>query len=151
MNISKYRRFLLRDKFYHHGDYDSWEQVVCQVTEPEKYTRLHSHSHPYTSLDWSSPNHPLVNKGIAYWKDYSILCVGYILKQRPEIYRPIYSHKQERQINKFLPNIPIVVKKREKYLIFVEIMRIKKIPRVIIDNIIQSFLGYGPSTNTANN
>ena len=71
------------------------------------------------------------------WKNKNTLCLGYILKQRPTIYRPVFSYKRERQIIKILTNIPITVKKREKYLIYVEIMRIKKIPRVIIEIIIQ--------------
>ena len=65
------------------------------------------------------------------------LCLGYILKQEPTIYRPIFSYKREKQINKFLPNIPVMVNKRKKYLIFIEIMRIKKIPSAIINEIMQ--------------
>ena len=132
MNLSKYRQFLLQIRYFE--DSNPWEQVLFEVVDPGNYAG-----------DWlfrrmgigRGENHPLVNKGVGYWMDNTTLCLGYVLKQLPTIYRPIFSHKRENQINKFLPNIPIVVNKRKKYLIFVEIMRIKKIPSAIIREIIR--------------
>ena len=136
MNYSNYSRLLVKYNTYPiYGSNNPWDQVLLQVTEPEKYKHLHISFHGRHMID--CPNHPLVNKGIAYWTTDTTLCLGYFLKQMPTIYRPIFSHKREKQINKFLDNIPIVVNKRKKYLIFVEMMRIRKIPSVIINEIMQ--------------
>ena len=135
MNINNYSRLLLKNNSCpQYGEDNPWEQVLFQVTDPEKYRWIHQRVSNLVS--WTGENHPLVNKGIAYWKNNTTLCIGYILKEKSTIYRPIFSYKREKQIYNFLPNIPIAVKNREKYLIFVEIMRIKKIPRVIINEII---------------
>ena len=137
MNINNYSRLLLKHDSWGRGNgtNNPWEQVLFQVADPEKYRWIHISLHGRHMIN--SPNHPLVNKGIGYWKNNTTLCTGYILKKKPTIYRPIFCHKREKQIYNFLPNIPITVKNREKYLIFVEIMRIKKIPRVIINEIIK--------------
>ena len=136
MNLSKYRQFLLLFSSCPFFENNPWEQVLFQVVDPGNYAWLHQRVDVINGNAWGE-NHPLVNKGVGYWMNNTTLCLGYVLKQLPTIYRPIFSHKRENQINKFLPNIPIVVIKRKKYLIFVEIMRIKKIPSDIIREIMR--------------
>ena len=138
MNINNYSRLLLKHNSCPiYGTNNPWKQVLFQVVDPEKYRWIHAYHQQLRFRSFEPSNHPLVNKGIGYWKNNTTLCIGYILKEKPNIYRPIFCHKREKQIYNFLPNIHIAVKNREKYLIFVEIMKIKKFPRVIINEIIK--------------
>ena len=43
-------------------------------------------------------NHPMVEKGIAFWLTENILITGYTLKNNPKIYRPIFQVNKE-QLN----------------------------------------------------
>jgi hypothetical protein len=81
-------------------------------------------------------NHPLVNSGDAFWSNKKQLCLGYKLKNNNKIFRPIFDFQRQKLINKFLKNIHKIVLKREKNLIYLEIIKIKKLPIEIINIII---------------
>lgn len=112
-----------------------WEQVLHNVGNSEIY-RWHSRTF-YSRFIYEQPNHPLVKKKIAYWHTDDTLCIGYRLKQNPQIFRPIYNRHYAKLICNLLPHIPTIVKKREKYLAYKEIVKIKKLPIVIVDEIIK--------------
>jgi len=49
-------------------------------------------------------NHPKVLSGEGYWITHEKLCIGYKMISNPEIYRPIFSHKRQKlidRLNKF--------------------------------------------------
>jgi hypothetical protein len=49
-------------------------------------------------------NHPLVLAKKAYWLNDRELCIGYKMDSNPDIFRPIFSHKRQRlldRLNKF--------------------------------------------------
>ena len=49
-------------------------------------------------------NHPMVLSGKAYWITHNKLCIGYKMTSNPEIFRPIFSHKRQKlidRLNKF--------------------------------------------------
>jgi len=50
-------------------------------------------------------NHPKVLSGEAYWITHTKLCIGYELDSNPGIYRPIFSHKRQRLLDKVNLNI----------------------------------------------
>ena len=45
-------------------------------------------------------NHPKVLSGEAFWTTHNELCVGYHLVTNPDIFRPIFSHKRQRLLDK---------------------------------------------------
>tara|TARA_B100000795_G_scaffold262470_1_gene240444 strand:+ start:876 stop:1334 length:459 start_codon:yes stop_codon:yes gene_type:complete len=45
-------------------------------------------------------NHPLVLSKEAFWITHDKLCIGYELNENPEIFRPIFSHKRQRLIDR---------------------------------------------------
>ena len=45
-------------------------------------------------------NHPKVLCGEGYWITHNKLCIGYELNNHPEIYRPIFSHKRQRLLDR---------------------------------------------------
>ena len=50
-------------------------------------------------FDWDEtwwPQHPLVDIGVAYWKNKASLIIGYELKSNPKIYLPIYQREKEK-------------------------------------------------------
>ena len=125
MNIHLYRKYLLNWPL----NYWDWDNLVV--------------SEEMIPINWRtderqiSINHPLVNSGNAYWINRTTLCTGYKLAINNDVFRPIFSHKRQRIIDKFLPNIKFVVQKREKNRKYLEIIRIKKIPTYIIKLIIE--------------
>ena len=112
-----------------------WNQVLYKVKDVLQY---------YKDIRSSNmgKNHPLINRKFAYWVDENTLCLGYTLKTNPNVFRPIYRPDRLKYMREMLPNIPIVVKKREKYLKELghkEIFKLTKIPEGVI-NIIMDFV-----------
>ena len=75
-------------------------------------------------------NHPLVNAGKAFWINSRELCIGYELSENSEIFRPIFSHKRQR----FLDKVNLDIKKSKKFWdkvkskYFKQLCKIKKVP-----------------------
>ena len=115
MELSKYRKYIVNvnDNNNEYNFFNpEWESVNMKVPHwtQSSFTRSWDH------------NHQLINSGKAYWVDQTTLCLGYKLINNPVIYRPIFSHKRQKIINKFQKNISKVVLKREKYLIYMELL-----------------------------
>ena len=128
-NFQKYRKLVINES--------EWDYVLFNVENIEKYKWLHSEFR--ISLDTNRENHPLVNKHQAFWIYNNTLCIGYTLKKKKEIYRPIFSYTRAILINTLLSNIPVIVKKREetiRKLAFIEIKKLVKIPIVIVKKIV---------------
>jgi len=139
MDIATYRDILLTQPEL--GPFstfsETWDQILLKVENPEEYEFFQQKR--WQDSIWIHKrieNHPLVNNGEAYWQNRNTLCIGYSLKSNPTIFRPIFSHARQYIIDKLLPNIPLIVKKRAKALTFMAIFKIKKLPKVIIDEII---------------
>ena len=85
-------------------------------------------------------NHPKVLSGEAYWITHTKLCIGYELDSNPGIYRPIFSHKRQRLLDKVNLNIikPYKFWNKIKSGYFMSLAKIhsKKIPIECINNIV---------------
>jgi len=97
-------------------------------------------------------NHPLVEKGLAYWTNNTTLITGYRLLGRPknkEIYRPIFQIKREKlnfklrdEIRKFAKFYAAQKRQMMYQKILIDIEELKKIPKFIIMKI--AHLTYDP-------
>jgi hypothetical protein len=130
MDITKYRRHVVNSSYVGdiHFKNDPWEQVFLFVHDP-----LLLNDHYLQPLN----NHPFVNSGEAYWSNNTTLCLGYRLRNNPDIFRPIFSHKRQHNIDHFQNNIKRVVEKRAEKRAFIELFKIKYLPRVIVEKIIK--------------
>jgi hypothetical protein len=123
MDISKYRRFVVKLWGVGRDWIGEYKSVEPRMTGSE-------------ALDYFVPNHPLVNSGDAYWANAVTLCLGYSLLGANDIFRPIFSYKRQKMIDEFQRNIARIVKKRNEKMAYVAIVKIKKLPLVLIDEII---------------
>tara|TARA_B110000967_G_C18827785_1_gene532343 strand:+ start:222 stop:659 length:438 start_codon:yes stop_codon:yes gene_type:complete len=142
MNLTKYRKYVVNlDKFNLSNKEGPWEQVYEKVLSNHPFIPFLS-VEDYFTYESQIPHivHPKVEAGIAYWSNNSNLCLGYKLTNNPEIFRPIYSFNHQDIINNFLSNIKRVVEKRYETLrnrAFIELFKIKRIPRILVDEIIE--------------
>ena len=86
-------------------------------------------------------NHPWVNERIAFWIGGQELCIGWILKDNPNIYRPIFSYKRSKLISKINKHIILgtnvnKIWKKAKSRFFIQLCLIKKIPIYIVIQIV---------------
>jgi len=134
MNITNYRKYVVNSPYVtnHILPENEWDQVRKYV---ENWQRFNPAVFGYTNSRHTV--HPEVNSGKAYWTNYTTLCLGYKLRSNPDIFRPIFRHNHQQKINQFQCNIKRIVKKRDQKRAFVELFKIKKIPRVLIDKIIK--------------
>jgi hypothetical protein len=129
MDITKYRRHVVKSPYVtNHQNGEPWEQVRAWVP---LHLRLRCDGiHAY--------NHPLVNSGEAYWSNNTTLCLGYRLLNNPDVFRPIFSHKRQHNIDNFQRNIfsaaEMVVWRRGT---FIELFKIKTLPEDIIKFILK--------------
>ena len=131
MDITKYRRHVVNSPYVtNHLNGEPWEQVRVFVPP-----HLRLRWNDYTEL--CTYNHPLVNSNQAYWSNNTTLCLGYRLRNNPDIFRPVFSHKRQRNINEFQNNIKRVVEKRNEIRAFIELFKIKRFPRVLVEKIIK--------------
>ncbi len=134
MNITNYRKYVVNSPYVtnHILPENEWDQVRKYV---ENWQRFNPAVFGYTNSRHTV--HPEVNSGKAYWTNYTTLCLGYKLRSNPDIFRPIFRHNHQQKINEFQCNIKRIVKKRDQKRAFVELFKIKKIPRVLIDKIVK--------------
>ena len=131
MNLYKYREIYLNDF------------TMKKVRTPQ----------PRIYYNWEEPNeisgvrripgnHPWVNRRIAFWIGGQELCIGWILKDNPNIYRPIFSYKRNDLINKINRDIVLgtnvdKIWKKAKSRFFEQLCLIKKIPIFIVMQIVE--------------
>ena len=68
----------------------------------------------------------------SFW-DRPKICIGYRLKNNPSVFRPIFNKKLQLNINLFQKNIKRVVDKRMEKHVYIELLKIKQFPKVIVD------------------
>jgi hypothetical protein len=88
MNLTKYRKWYLEE---------NWKNNEFTMIE-EKVDVPRCFPCPY-SINFQI-SHPKVLSGEAYWITHNKLCLGYELQKNPEIYRPIFSHKRQRLLDR---------------------------------------------------
>jgi hypothetical protein len=95
-------------------------------------------SHPEKSDPWYKKNHPLVNKGLAFWVNKTYICIGY---KRGDVFRPIFNYRRENQLYSVRRDIvkyaKILSSNARHSLYKKEIMKMhnKKIPVEIVEHI----------------
>ena len=129
MDITKYRQHVVKSPYVtNHLNGEPWEQV--RVWVPPHLRLRYDGIHAY--------NHPLVNSGEAYWSNNTTLCLGYRLRNNPDIFRPIFSHKRQHNIDHFQKDIfsaaEMVVWRRGT---FIELFKIEILPEDIIKFILK--------------
>jgi len=88
MNSTLYRKIYLKY---------NWDDNQFTMIK-EKNIKPVCFSCPY-SINFQR-NHPKVLSGEAFWQTHNELCVGYHLSTNPDIFRPIFSHKRQRLLDK---------------------------------------------------
>lgn len=126
MDIIKYRKYVVETDDYLNSP-SSWVRIHKNVPDSLK---LYNNS-------WRFKNHPLVNKGEAYWSTNNTLCLGYQLNHNDTIFQPIFSHSRQRKLDIINSKIPEIVLKREEKRLYLEFLKIKKLPIEIVDKIVQ--------------
>ena len=125
MNLCKYRDIYLNE----------FSMQKVRTLKPKTY---------YCALQslYTDDNHPWVNKGVAFWTGGQELCIGWILKHNPNIYRPIFSYKRNDIINKINKDIVLGTNvdniwKKAKSRFFNQLCLIKKLPIIIVLQIVE--------------
>jgi len=129
MDITKYRQHVVKSPYVtNHLNGEPWEQV--RVWVPPHLRIRYDGIHAY--------NHPLVNSNEAYWLNNTTLCLGYRLLNNPDVFRPIFSHKRQHNIDHFQKDIfsaaEMVVWRRGT---FIELFKIEILPEDIIKFILK--------------
>ena len=88
MNVTKYRKWYLEENWKNNEFIMIKEKVVVPRCFPCPY-----------SINFQM-SHPKVLSGEAYWITHNKLCLGYELRKNPKIYRPIFSHKRQRLLDR---------------------------------------------------
>ena len=130
MDITKYRQHVVNSPYVtNHLNGEPWEEVRMFVPPHLRLRRSDNHISTY--------NHPLVNSGEAYWSNNTTLCLGYRLRNNPDIFRSIFGTNRQHNIDQFQNNIKRVVEKRKEKRAFIELFKIKRFPRVLVEKIIK--------------
>ena len=133
MDITKYRQHVVNSPYVtNHLNGEPWEEVRMFVPPHLRLCVLLT-----TFGKVCTYNHPLVNSHQAYWLNRTTLCLGYRLRNSPDIFRPIFNSNRQREIDRFQNNIKRVVEKRKEKLAFIELFKIKRFPRVLVEKIIK--------------
>ena len=146
MDLQKYRKWYLSENWGNN------EFVMIKYYVEFKEIRVRKDNRIMT-IDFQR-NHPKVLSGEGYWITNDKLCIGYVCLKNPKIFRPIFSHKRQRLLNrihKFTPIVDINGKKNEdegnticnpykfwnkvKSKYFLTLSKNKKIPIVCIEYI----------------
>lgn len=96
MDVIKYRKWYLSN---------NWgENRFRMIKYGVEFKEIRIRNNHIIRLDFGR-NHPLVFAKKAYWLNDRELCIGYELDNNPNIYRPIFSHKRQRLLDKVNLNI----------------------------------------------
>jgi hypothetical protein len=131
MDIIKYRKYIVNTD-ENLGKEKYWIRKYKSVPQ---WKKNNAYSYLKTG-DILILNHPLVNSGEAYWSTNTKLCLGYKLEYNSNIFRPIFSYSRQKMINDFQDNINRIVLKREEKRAYIAMAKMKKLPIVLVDNII---------------
>ena len=128
MNVTKYRKWYLHNNLDHLYPHNTFLPMSCVVENWNTYRSEPGYNH----------NHPLVLAGNAYWISNNELCIGFTMRKNPEIFRPIFSHKRQRILNKVNKNIlkPSKFWNKIKSRYFLSLSKIKKLPIDCVKNIV---------------
>ena len=136
MDIIKYRKFYLSENWGENRF--TMLEFLVELTQIQ-----FRQNNGITNLGFlynSQTNHPKVLSGEGYWVTHNKLCIGYELDKNPEIYRPIFSHKRQRLLDKVNLNVvkPTLFwnKIKSKYFMSLAKVHSKKIPIECINNIV---------------
>ena len=131
---------------------DDWNTITIEVPELERriYGAPISLCEGYRAspgqqrLSWRditipSKNHPLVEKGMAYWMNEMYIITGYSLKSNNKIYLPIFQAKKEYinfrlrdEIRKFAKFYAAQARKHLYETTLMDIEELKMLPQVVI-------------------
>ena len=106
--------------------------AASQILEMDIYN-----SYP-DKLYYSKKNHPLVNKGLAFWVNKTYICTGYNIG---EFYRPIFNYNREQlslDVRKDIVKYAKIFAANARDTLYKrELMKLhnKKIPEVLVDHI----------------
>ena len=139
MDVLKYRKFYLEENW-------GSNRFIMKIKDVgDEYTM----EYPDHFTIECQKNHPLVLSGNAFWITHNQICTGYVLDEKPEVFRPIFSHKRQRMLEKVhyeekddngnkVQNItnPYIFWNKIKTRYFLSIAKKKKLPIVCIDYII---------------
>lgn len=123
LSMTQYRKFILVK------DNVNTEQVL----EMDIYN-----SHPEKSDPWDKKNHPLVNKGLAFWVNKTYICIGY---KMGDVFRPIFNYIRENQlydVRRDIVKYAKILSSNSRHSLYKkEIMKMhnKKIPVEIVEHI----------------
>ena len=93
MDITKYRQHVVNSPYVtNHLNGEPWEEVRMFVPPHLRLCVLLS-----TLGKVCTDNHPLVNSHQAYWLNMTTLCLGYRLRNNPDIFRPIFNSQSPTQ------------------------------------------------------
>jgi len=132
MDVIKYRKWYLQE---------NWGENIFRMIKygvEFKEIRIRRNNKIMT-IDFQR-NHPKVLSGEGYWITHEKLCIGYKMISNPEIYRPIFSHKRQRLLDKVNLNVinpyKFWYKIKLKYFISLAKMYSKKIPIDCVKHIV---------------
>ena len=126
VGVLQYRKYILARNGENHNSNSE------QLLEMDIYNSYRD------KLYYCKKNHPLVNKGLAFWVSNTYICTGYNIGQ---FYRPIFSHKREQlslDVRKYtVLYAKIFAANARDALYKKELMKLhnKKIPEVLVDHI----------------
>ena len=104
ISTTTYRKIILNKSMYwqqnfsdtpiNRKEFDVWENIY-KILPPEEQQNV-SFRFGFSPYANGFKNHPLVEKGIAFWLNKKTLITGYTLKNNPKIYKPIFQSWKER-------------------------------------------------------
>ena len=93
MNSGKYKKIILQENW---GE-NKFSMIEESVNVPQCF--------PYTySVDFQK-SHPKILSGEAFWITHNKICVGYYYRINPDIFRPIFSYKRQRDVKGLVSTI----------------------------------------------
>lgn len=131
MDIQKYRKWYLEENY--------GQNRFTMIEFNVEFTELRIiRNNRIMTIDFQR-NHPKVLSGEGYWITHNKLCIGYKLRENPEIFRPIFSYKRQG----FLDKVNIDIKKSRKFWdkvkskYFKQLCKIKKVPIECCNHIVK--------------
>lgn len=90
MNADKYRKLYLQESL----------NAFTMVTFYVEFKMMQVYRNQSIEILDYGKNHPRVISGEAYWINSNRLCIGYILANKPGVFRPVFQYKRQYLLNK---------------------------------------------------
>ncbi|MBC83227.1 MAG: hypothetical protein CL454_00020 [Acidimicrobiaceae bacterium] len=87
MNFTRYRKIVLTENWQN----NAFAKVKKKVNIPRCF--------PCTYSIYFQREHPQILTGEAFWTSHNELCVGYYLRQNPDVFRPVFSSKRHNMLH----------------------------------------------------